>query len=75
MIKKTNKKNSNCPFCQSGEKPDYHKPEILKKYISDQAKILKHLRTGVCAKHQRKLARAIKQARFLALLPFTTRVS
>ncbi len=67
--------NNSCPFCRSGETPDYKKPETLKKYLSDQGKIVKHLRTGVCAKHQRKLAKAIKQARFLALLPFTTRVS
>jgi len=70
-----NKKNNSCSFCQSGKMPDYQKPDSLKKYISDQGKIQKHLRTGVCAKHQRKLARAIKQARFLALLPFTTRIS
>jgi len=67
--------NSSCPFCRSGQMPDYKKPDNLKKYISDQGKILKHLRTGVCAKHQRKLSTAIKQARFLALLPFTTRIS
>lgn len=64
-----------CVFCQSGKGPDYKESEILKKYISDQGKILKHLKTGVCAKHQRKLSKAIKQARFLALLPFTTRIS
>jgi len=67
--------NRSCSFCRSGEAPDYKKPEMLKKYLSDQGKIVKHLRTGVCAKHQRKLAKAIKQARFLALLPFTTRIS
>jgi len=67
--------NNSCPFCQSGQSPDYKQPETLKKYLSDQGKIVKHLRTGVCAKHQRKLAKAIKQARFLALLPFTTRIS
>ncbi|PJA50003.1 30S ribosomal protein S18 [Candidatus Shapirobacteria bacterium CG_4_9_14_3_um_filter_39_13] len=67
--------NNSCPFCQSGQNPDYKEPEMLKKYLSDQGKIVKHLRTGVCAKHQRKLATAIKQARFLALLPFTARVS
>ncbi|MCJ7804304.1 30S ribosomal protein S18 [Patescibacteria group bacterium] len=67
--------NYSCPFCRFGETPDYKKPEILKKYLSDQGKIVKHLRTGVCAKHQRKLSAAIKQARFLALLPFTTRIS
>jgi len=64
-----------CLFCQLSKAPDYKEPEALKKFISDQGKILKHLRTGVCAKHQRKLSKAIKQARFLALLPFTTRIS
>jgi len=64
-----------CLFCQSGKAPDYKEPEVLKKFISDQGKILKHFRSGVCAKHQRKLSKAIKQARFLALLPFTARIS
>lgn len=64
-----------CSFCQAGKPPDYKEPEVLKKYISDQGKILKHFRTGVCAKHQRKLSKAIKQARFLALLPFTARIT
>jgi small subunit ribosomal protein S18 len=68
-------KKTLCPFCQSGKDPDYKEVEVLKKYLSDQGKILKHLRTGVCAKHQRKLSKAIKRARFLALLPFTTRIS
>jgi small subunit ribosomal protein S18 len=63
-----------CSFCQSGQSPDYKQVGVLKKYLSDQGKILKHQRSGVCAKHQRKLSRAIKQARFLALLPFTTRI-
>jgi len=64
-----------CVFCQSDKEPDYKESEVLKKYISDQGKILKHLKTGVCTKHQRKLALAIRHARFLALLPFTTRIS
>ena len=66
-------KNS-CSFCQSGKNPDYKNFNELKNFISDQGKIQKHLRTNVCAKHQRKLAKAIKRSRFLALLPFSTRV-
>lgn len=65
---------NNCPFCQSGKDPGYRQPEVLKQYISDQGKIVKRLRTGICVKHQKKLGQAIKQARFLGLLPFTTRV-
>ncbi len=68
-------KKSNCSFCQSGKDPDYKEVDVLKRYISDQGKIAKHFRANVCAGHQRKLSRAIKRARFLALLPFTTRIS
>ncbi len=63
-----------CPFCQSGKNPDYKSFDELKDFISDQGKIQKQLRTGLCSKHQRKLAQAIKRARFLGLVPFTARV-
>jgi len=43
----------------------------LQRYISDRGRIQPRRRTGVCAKHQRRLALAIKRARFLALLPYT----
>ena len=49
---------------------DYKEVELLKKFVSSQAKIIDPRHTGVCAKHQRKLATAVKRARFLALLPF-----
>lgn len=61
-----------CSFC--AEKKtfiDYKKPEMLIPYISSHGKIHSRRRTGTCAKHQRHLARAIKRARFLALLPYT----
>jgi small subunit ribosomal protein S18 len=45
----------------------------LKKFISDRGKILPRRRTGTCAKYQRPLAKAIKQARYMALLPYTRR--
>jgi len=61
-----------CFFCRKGiEIIDYKDLELLKKFISGLAKIRAKKRTGVCASHQRKLARAIKRARFLGLLPFT----
>jgi small subunit ribosomal protein S18 len=50
---------------------DYKDAAKLKHYISDVAKIEPRRRTGVCAKHQRALALAIKRARYLALLPYT----
>jgi small subunit ribosomal protein S18 len=49
---------------------DYKAVALLKKFISDRGKILPRRRTGTSAKYQRPLALAIKQARFMALLPF-----
>ena len=60
----------NCPFCKAKTDPDYKDVEILAKYISDRAKILGKDRTGICAKHQRKMSIAIKRARHLSLLPY-----
>lgn len=60
-----------CPFCTEKITIDYKDISRLRHYISDRAKIEPRRRTGVCAKHQRRLAQAIKRARFLALLPYT----
>ena len=61
-----------CQFCvDKTDYIDYKKPELLLPYISPYGKMLSRRRTGVCAKHQRRLAIAIKRARFLALLPYT----
>jgi small subunit ribosomal protein S18 len=49
---------------------DYKDVEILKKFLNPNGKILSHKRTGVTMKNQRALASAIKNARFLGLLPF-----
>jgi len=62
-----------CFFCANkNEVIDYKNPEKLRSYVSDRAKIDPRRRTGTCAKHQRALATAIKRARQLALLPFTS---
>lgn len=49
---------------------DYKDVEILKKFVNPNAKIMGKRRTGVSAKNQRKLANAIKRARFMGLLPY-----
>lgn len=60
-----------CYFCANNIKEiDYKETEILKKFLDFQAKILPKEETGVCAKHQRRLSRAIKNSRIMALLPF-----
>jgi small subunit ribosomal protein S18 len=60
-----------CPFCADKSEIDYKDAFKLRRYVSDRARIEPRRRTGVCAKHQRRLALAIKRARYLALLPYT----
>lgn len=51
-------------------KIDYKDVEMLKMFITPNGKISPRHATGTCAKHQRELARAIKNARYMALLPY-----
>ena len=67
-------RDKKCPFCLKKQDPDYKQAEQLKTYLTQRGKIISGRRTGVCAKHQRRLARANKQARHLALLSFTTKI-
>jgi small subunit ribosomal protein S18 len=60
-----------CFFCsQNLNNIDYKEVDLLRRFVSSQAKIIDPQHTGICAKHQRKLAQAIKRARFMALLPY-----
>jgi small subunit ribosomal protein S18 len=62
-----------CQFCQEkATHIDYKDLGKLKKYTTERGKILPRRITGACAKHQRMVTRAIKQARTIALLPYTT---
>lgn len=58
-----------CEFCADKIQIDYKDIARLRRYVSDRGKIEPRRRTGACAKHQRRVALAIKRARFLALLP------
>lgn len=61
-----------CQFCTDPtSKIDYKQGEALRRFITEEGKIRPRRQTGTCAKHQRMLARAIKRARHVALLPFT----
>jgi len=63
-----------CHFCsQNVIEIDYKDTDILKRFISGQAKIINPKHTNVCARHERLLSRAVKRARFLGLLPFTNK--
>ncbi|RLE14008.1 30S ribosomal protein S18 [Candidatus Aerophobetes bacterium] len=71
MTAKFFRKRKVCQFCRSGVKViDYTEVDTLRDYIDSRARIKNRRRTGVCAKHQRQLSRAIKIARQMALLPY-----
>jgi small subunit ribosomal protein S18 len=60
-----------CAICAGNIKViDYKDTETLSGFITDRGKIATRRRTGACAKHQRIVARAIKRARHIALLPY-----
>lgn len=62
-----------CPFSgENAPKIDYKDPKLLQRYMSEKGKIVPARITAVSAKHQRELARAIKRARYLALIPYAT---
>jgi small subunit ribosomal protein S18 len=61
-----------CYLCQRNIKEiDFKKTELLEKFLSGLGKIKSRKKTGLCAHHQRKLAKTIKRARYLGLLPYT----
>lgn len=63
-----------CFFTQNNIKHiDYKDTEILKKFINPHGRMMSRKRTGVTAKNQRKLALAIKRARFMGLMPYVSR--
>lgn len=72
--KRRQKRRGKCWFCQSESLPTYREYETLKKFTTQRGKIVSGAKSGVCAKHQRQLSKAIKRARFLALLPYTAQV-
>jgi len=51
---------------------DYKDPEFLKKFVNEQGKILPRRVTGTSLKYQRKVATAIKRARYISILPYVT---
>jgi len=62
-----------CKFCVDKiEYIDYKDLKLLQQFIPERAKILPRRISGTCARHQRLLQQAIKRARIVALLPFTT---
>jgi small subunit ribosomal protein S18 len=60
-----------CAFCTKNQREvDWKDADTLRKFTSAAAKIKSRQKTSLCAKHQRKLSKAIKRARVMGLLPF-----
>jgi small subunit ribosomal protein S18 len=62
-----------CAFCASrADTIDHKDVPLLRQYVTNRGKIKPRRKTGLCAKHQRRLATAVKRARHIALLPYTS---
>jgi len=60
-----------CQFCADKTLViEYKNIDLMKRYVTEDGKIRPRRETGACAKHQRKVAQAVKRARHMALLPF-----
>lgn len=60
-----------CRFCSSPELMiDYKNVDLLRKFTNKRGKIIARRLSGLCAKHQRRVTKEIKRARFVALMPF-----
>jgi len=62
-----------CLFCKEKIVADYKDVDLLRKFITEQGKMLPRRATGNCARHQRTLAVAIKRAREIGLLPYVAK--
>ena len=61
-----------CQFCNDKKIViDYKNADLLRRYVDDTGKIRPRRQTGACAKHQRAVAKAVKNARHIAFLPFS----
>jgi len=67
------RRNKFCKFCvEKATMIDYKDVKTLQAFTPERSKVLPRRTSGVCAMHQRMLVEAIKRARNIALLPFTT---
>ena len=65
------RRSKTCPVCETGVRVvDYKDERTLGRFTTERGKILPSRLSGMCARHQRQVATAIKRARFLGLLPY-----
>jgi small subunit ribosomal protein S18 len=72
--KKIRRTSKPCQFCLKKAEPLFSDIEGLAPFVDAKKRLITRYMTGNCQKHQLRLARAVKQARHLALMPFTDRV-
>jgi small subunit ribosomal protein S18 len=73
MAREDRRRRKVCRFCVDGDQSiDYKDDRRLARFVTDRGKIVPRRISGTCAKHQRQLTRAIKRARHVGLLPFTS---
>lgn len=62
-----------CPFCaDKNVRIDYKNPNAIKRLVTERGKIVPRRISGVCSKHQRQVALAVKRARHIALMPYAS---
>ena len=62
-----------CSFCaDKNARIDYKNPAMIKRFVTERGKIVPRRISGMCAKHQRELCTAVKRARHIALMPYTS---
>ncbi|MBU1000460.1 30S ribosomal protein S18 [Patescibacteria group bacterium] len=73
-LKKDGKSKRVCLFCQNKTNPLYTDMNVLRRFVTDRAKIVPKAKSNLCSKHQRIVTKQIKYARHLALLLFTPKI-
>ncbi|MDD5147714.1 MAG: 30S ribosomal protein S18 [Candidatus Daviesbacteria bacterium] len=73
-LQKVGRPKRACFFCQSKTNPSYTDTNVLRRFVTDRAKIVPKLKSNLCSKHQRIVTKQIKYARHLALFAFTPKV-
>ena len=76
IIRKNIKNNApkKCYFCSEKKEPTFEDTAVLSRFMTDRAKIISRLRSGLCAKHQKRVTVNIKYARHLGLLPVIAKI-
>lgn len=72
-IQKTNAPKE-CFFDTEKKEPNFIDVSTLNRFLTERSKIIPRSRSGLCGKHQKKLAEEVKRARYMALLPFAVNV-